>query len=160
MINKPLFWGFIFWGVFNNLPEGKVMRTKKNILLVYDKECPACDYYCNLVRIHEDVGNLILVDAREGGEILEEITALGLDIDQGMVLKLDDQIYYGSDAVHMLSLIGSKNGMFNRLNFWLFRSKPISKVLYPVLRFFRNLLLKVLGVTKINNLKIKGNFRF
>lgn len=134
--------------------------TDEKILLVYDKQCPACHFYCQLVRIRESVGELELVDAREPSEIMDEITAAGLDIDQGMVLKMGDALYYGSDAIHMLSLIGSESGLFNRLNYWLFRSKSVSGILYPILRFFRNLLLKILRKTKINNLHIEGNDRF
>jgi predicted DCC family thiol-disulfide oxidoreductase YuxK len=130
------------------------------VLLIYDKECPACDNYCQVVRIRETVGTLRLIDARENSEELEEITALGLDIDQGMVLKLDGQIYYGSDAIHALALISSRSGLLNRLNYYLFRSERLSHVFYPILRFFRNVLLKVLGKTKINNLHIDGNRRF
>ena len=132
----------------------------KEILLVYDTQCPACNYYCQLVRIRESVGKLTLIDAREPSEVMSEITAAGLDIDQGMVLKMGDAMYYGSDAIHMLSLLGSSSGFFNRINYWLFRTKSASKILYPILRFFRNLLLKVLGRTKINNLNIEGNDQF
>lgn len=134
--------------------------TDEKIHLVYDKECPACNYYCQMVRIRESVGELKLVDAREPSEIMEEITAAGLDIDQGMVLKMGNALYYGSDAIHMLSLIGSESGLFNRLNYWLFRSKSVSGILYPILRFFRNMLLKILRKTKINNLHVEGNDRF
>ena len=130
------------------------------ILLVYDYECPACNYYCQLVRVRESVGELILVDARIPSEIMDEITEAGLDIDQGMVLKMGNTLYYGSDAIHMLSLIGSPSGIFNRVNYWAFRFNIVSKVLYPVLRFFRNMLLKFLGRTKINNLDIDGNNKF
>jgi len=130
------------------------------ILLVYDKECPACNYYCQIVRIRENFGNLKVVDARENTEILREITTSGLDIDQGMVLKMGEQLYYGADAIHALSLISSRSGLFNRLNYWIFRSKLISSVLYPCLRFFRNILLKILGKTKINNLNTPGNEKF
>jgi predicted DCC family thiol-disulfide oxidoreductase YuxK len=132
----------------------------KEIILVYDKQCPACNYYCQLVRIRESVGQLRLVDAREPGAVMDEITAAGLDIDQGMVLKMGDALYYGSDAIHMLSLIGSSSGFFNRINYWTFRSRSVAKILYPVLRFFRNLLLKILGKTKINNLNQADNDRF
>jgi hypothetical protein len=44
--------------------------------------------YCNLARIRADVGDLKLVDARDGGPVMEEITRAGLDIDQGMVVKV------------------------------------------------------------------------
>ena len=133
---------------------------RDEILLVYDRECPACNAYCQVVQIRESVGDLRIVDARENSEVLYEITAQGLDIDQGMVLKMGDQLYYGADAVHTLALIGSRSGVFNRINYWIFKSKTISSILYPVLRFFRILLLKILGKSKINNLRIKGNDKF
>tara|TARA_Y100001956_G_C4123820_1_gene188970 strand:+ start:2349 stop:2756 length:408 start_codon:yes stop_codon:yes gene_type:complete len=133
---------------------------KEEILLVYDKDCPACDNYCQVVRIRESIGELKIINARESSEVLEEITQLGLDIDQGMVLKMGGVIYYGADAIHALALISSRSGVFNKLNYWLFKSKRVSAVLYPVLRFFRNLLLKMLGKTKINNLNSTGNDRF
>jgi len=125
--------------------------NKEKILLVYDKDCPACDNYCQVVRIRESIGELKIINARENSEVLEEITQLGLDIDQGMVLKMGGVIYYGADAIHALALISSRSGVFNKLNYWLFKSRRVSTVLYPVLRFLRNLLLKVLGKTKINN---------
>jgi predicted DCC family thiol-disulfide oxidoreductase YuxK len=136
------------------------MNNTKQLVLVYDKECPACDNYCRLVRIRADIGELVLWDAREPGPIMDEITALGWDIDQGMVLKLEQQLYYGSDAIHMLSLLSSRSGVFNRLNYWLFKSKRLSHWLYPLLRSVRNLLLKILGKTKINNLGLSNNHRF
>ena len=120
--------------------------SPKDIILIYDKECPACNNYCQVVQILKSVGELKIMD--------------GLDIDQGMVLKMGGSLYYGSDAIHALSLISSRSGVFNRLNYWMFKSKTISKLLYPVLRFFRNLLLKMLGKSKINNLKQPDNENF
>ena len=136
------------------------MSEKGKILLVYDKECPACDNYCQLVRIRRDIGELVLVNARDQSDVLKEITEMGWDIDQGMVLKMGDELYYGGDAIHALALISSHSGIFNRINYWAFKSKIISKWIYPILRFFRNLLLKILGRTKINNLNKPNNEKF
>ena len=133
---------------------------RREILLVYDKECPACDFYCEVVRIRESIGALQLVDAREPSDVMNEITRRGFDVDQGMVLKMGEELYYGSDAIHVLALISSRSGFFNRANYWLFKSKRLSRVLYPVLRSCRNLLLKILRKTKINNLEQPHNDRF
>ena len=136
------------------------MSNTQDILLVYDKECPACNYYCNLARIRSSVGNLVLVNARGDSPVMREITAAGLDIDQGMVLKVGDKLYYGSDAIHALSLMSTRSGIFNRLSYFFFRSENVSAVLYPVLRACRNLLLKMLRKSKINNLGTANNDRF
>ena len=130
------------------------------VLIVYDKQCPACDYYCNIVQIRESVGRLVLLDAREAGPVMDEITAAGLDIDQGMVVKVGGQLYYGPDAINVLALMGTNKGFFNRLAYLSFRSKAASRVLYPVLKACRNLLLKILGKTKINNLRVSGKDNF
>nr|WP_010131317.1 DCC1-like thiol-disulfide oxidoreductase family protein [Microbulbifer agarilyticus] len=146
-----------------HLPAQKKVEKpleKQEILLLYDQQCPMCDYYCNLVHIREDLGNLKLIDARADSALLSEVTQRGLDIDQGMVLKVGHQLYYGSDAIHVLSLLGSRSGFFNRMNFTIFRSKKVAHFVYPVLRSVRNLILKIMGRTKINNLGQSNNDRF
>jgi predicted DCC family thiol-disulfide oxidoreductase YuxK len=130
------------------------------ILLVYDKECPACDTYCRLVEVQPSAGRLTLVDARDPTPVMDEITRAGLDIDQGMVVKMGGRIYYGSDAIHALAQVSSRSGIFNKLSYYAFRSRKASHMLYPPLRACRNLLLKILGKTKINNLRVEGNDRF
>jgi len=126
---------------------------RKKIVLLYDKECPVCKNYWQMIRIRESVADLVLIDAREESQLKEEATAAGYDLDQGIVLKMDNQLYFGADVVHILSLMSSRNGFLNRLNYWCFRSKYFSKVSYPFLRFCRNLLLKILFKNKIDNLK-------
>lgn len=130
------------------------------IVLVYDKQCPACDTYCKLVDIKQSLGPLILIDARQSSDVLAEITAQGLDVDQGMVVKMKGQLYYGADTMQTLALMSSRTGIFNRLNYWVFRSAIASRLLYPLLKVCRSLLLKSLGRTKINNLDASGNERF
>ncbi len=134
--------------------------SPEQILLVYDGECPACSNFSQVVRIRANVGDLRIVDARQDSDIRDELTKLGLDLDQGMALKMGGQIYYGAEALHALALISSRSGTFNRANYWIFKSKPLSRLLYPILRFFRNLLLKILRKNKINNLNIEGNDEF
>ena len=135
-------------------------ESGRGLLLVYDKQCPFCHAYCRLVRVRAAAGDLRLVDARAGGPEMERITAMGLDIDQGMVLIAGDELYYGSDAIHALSLLSSRSGVFNRLNYLVFRSRTLSRAFYPLLRAGRNLALKLLRRGRINNLNLPGNERF
>lgn len=137
-----------------------MIESQEKIVLVYDKECPACNNYCQLIQINKTVGKLEIVNARDSSDVMNEVTALGWDIDQGMVLKMGESLYYGSDAIHTLALISSRSGVFNRFNYWLFKSKKVSKILYPMLRACRNLLLKMLRVSKVNNLDIENNQKF
>lgn len=53
--------------------------------------------------------------AWDTSEVMDDITAAGLDVDQGMVLKVGERLYYGSDAIHVLALLSSRSGLFNRI---------------------------------------------
>lgn len=136
------------------------MPDDDRIELVYDRECPVCDYYCNRVDVEAGHGKLVRVDARDMPDIMDEITALGLDIDEGMVVKRDGRIYYGADAIHELARMSSRQGFINRVAHLAFRSAGRSNFLYPILKALRNLLLKLLGRSRINNLNQSNNERF
>ena len=134
--------------------------SEHDILLVYDHQCPVCDAYCRRVRLRQSEGALHVIDARQPSEIRDEVTRRGLDIDQGMVVQTDAGLYYGAEAIHQLALLGERSDLFNLLNYSVFGSRWVADRLYPLLRFFRNLLLKILGRSKINNLSRPHNERF
>ncbi len=134
--------------------------SDRDILLLYDHQCPVCDAYCTRIRLRPQAGRLQTIDARDESGIRDEITRRGWDIDQGMVLGTEDGIYYGAEAIHQLALLGTRSDPFNFLNYLAFRWKWAADLLYPILRFCRNLLLKLLGRTKINNLSLPHNDRF
>lgn len=138
------------------MPKNRGQETKmgKNteVIVVYDGDCPFCRNYCKMVKLREAVGTLTLVDARRPSEIMQHITNLGLDIDQGMVVKINHRIYYGSEAIHILSRISSSSDFFNRLNIMFFASKQLSHIIYPLLRSCRNFSLWLLNIPKIHNL--------
>lgn len=117
--------------------------------LVYDGDCPFCSRYVALLRIREAVGPLRLVNARDGGAEVDEVQREGLDLNEGMVLKLSGKLYHGHDCVHALSLLSAPKGLFSRFNGWVFRSPKRAAVIYPVLRAGRNVSLRLLGRRKI-----------
>lgn len=132
-----------------------ISTAQDDIWLVYDGECPVCKTYCKYIRIREAVGRLHLIDARQPSALMDEITAAGLDIDQGMVVKFKDVVYYGPDAIHILTMLSTPSGLFNRINYYFFSSKLGAKVFYPLGKAFRTIVLKVLGIKYIENLKHK-----
>jgi len=131
-------------------------EPEDDVWLVYDGECPVCKTYCKYIRIKEAVGKLHLIDARIPSPIMDEITAAGLDIDQGMVVKFKNIIYYGPDAINILTLLSTPSGFFNRINYYIFSTKVGAKIFYPIGKAFRILILKILGVKYIENLKMKS----
>jgi predicted DCC family thiol-disulfide oxidoreductase YuxK len=120
--------------------------------ILYDRECPVCDAYCTLADVQEDAGRITLLDARKDSELLREVTARSLDIDEGMVVRYRGEIHYGADAIHVLALLSPRKTLFDRVTWLVFRSKRRARVIYPVMKAGRNLLLKLLRRTRIDNL--------
>lgn len=121
----------------------------EELAIVYDGDCPFCSGYVRLLRLREAAGPVRLINARDGGAIVEEIQRLGYDLDRGMVLKIDGRFYHGAECMNRLGLLSSGSGIFNRLNRWVFRHARLSRALYPVLRSGRNVALRVMGRRKI-----------
>ena len=130
-----------------------MMANQNKVWLVYDGECPICRPTANALKIRAAAGELILVNARSAHPILQELKRARLNLDEGMVVKINNTLYHGAEAQHVLAMIGTHQDWFNRLNVWLFRSKWVAKLIYPLLRNIRLLVLKMKGISKINNLE-------
>lgn len=130
---------------------------KRGIYFIYDGECPICTYGSHAFRIKESIGSLHLIDAREDSHhpLIAEVGKRGLSLDEGMVIVYQDVFYHGKDALHLMALVGSGAGWFNKINAFLFRSKTMVRLCYPAMRGTRTLLLHLKGVPQIGNLDRK-----
>jgi predicted DCC family thiol-disulfide oxidoreductase YuxK len=120
--------------------------------LLYDGECPFCSRYVGLIRLRESIGPVRIINIRQGGQEVEQAMSAGLDLDEGMLLHYEGQMYHGADCLNRLALLTTSNTSFNRLNAWLFKNATFSKLSYPILRVGRNLTLKLLGRPRLENL--------
>ena len=118
--------------------------------LVYDGECPLCRNYTQYLSVKETVHELILVDAREGGPLVEEIRNLPHDLNDGMVLKMNGRYYIGHEALNMLALLSEKRGGFSRVNRLVFNSPLAARLGYPLLKLARWLLLRIKGIPPLD----------
>jgi hypothetical protein len=97
------------------------------------------------MRLAESAGSLELLDARQHPELVRQLGHLGYSLDEGMLVVVGERYYHGAAAIHVLALMSSRSGWFNRLNYTLFRSPKWSSAVYPILVFGRRVLLRVLG---------------
>ncbi|MDE1152442.1 MAG: DCC1-like thiol-disulfide oxidoreductase family protein [Micavibrio sp.] len=135
----------------NTKPATADAATPPRVIeVLYDGECPMCRTYCESVQLKNPGDKLVLVDARHSSLLLDEVTARGLDIDEGMVVKVNGVMHYGSDAMRALVRF-KKSPFYERC---LYRSRRVAKVLYATLKFMRNIVLHVLRIEKIRNLGI------
>ncbi|MGH1354041.1 MAG: DCC1-like thiol-disulfide oxidoreductase family protein [Thalassovita sp.] len=119
-------------------------------VIIYDGECPFCSRFVQWQRLKESVGPVHMFDAREAGDLSTALWDAGYDLNEGMALIWNDQVFHGDDCVNRLALLSSGSGAFNMLNAWVFKSPRISALLYPILRLGRNTLLRLLGRRKIS----------
>lgn len=122
---------------------------KGKAVVIYDGECPFCSNYVKFQRLRETLGDVSLLDAREFPNLVRKFEAAGTPLDDGMVLIMGGKVYYGADCVNRLALLSSRRGWFNKLNAFIFRSPTVSNVLYPVMKFGRTIVLRLLGRKKL-----------
>ena len=124
----------------NNQIENEKMR------IIYDGDCPFCNNYIKLLRLRKNVSASVeLINAREHEDIKSSYKKNGYDLNDGMAVEYDGRVYYGADAIHFLGIMSSGDNLFSFLNKWIFRSKRLSLILYPILKFGRAITLKILG---------------
>lgn len=117
--------------------------------LIYDGDCPFCSGFVTFVRLQETLGDFRLLNARDPSPELEEARQVGFVIDDGMLMKIGGQYYHGADCMNRISLLTTKSGVLNKLVLFVFRNKQLSRFVYPMLRFFRNTTIKILGVSRL-----------
>lgn len=128
---------------------------QSGIWFVYDGECPLCRYAAHALRIKKDYGTLHLINAREAGNdpLVQEVNRRGLDLDEGMVIVAEGTFYHGKDALKFMARYGAAENVFTAICKSLFWSDWVSSLTYPWMRGVRNFLLKIKGVSRIDNLK-------
>lgn len=127
--------------------------SNQTLWLVYDGYCPLCSAFAKRASIRKAVGELQIINAREEHPLINEITQQGISLDEGLVVKYNDNLYHGADAMHMLAMLSTDSDWLNKTSNLIFSSKSLTKILYPFLRCGRNALLWYNGRSQINNLK-------
>lgn len=112
--------------------------------VLYDGDCPVCSRFVRFIRFREAVGEVVLLDCRQYASLLSDLKAKGYNLNDGMLLSYQGQLFYGDKAVHMMALLSSPSNAFNRMNAFIFKRAGVVKYLYPVLVLARKALLKIL----------------
>lgn len=120
------------------------------MIIFYDGKCPFCKNYVAMLRL-KAANTVHLVDARnpqEHKELLQSLVNKGYNLDDGMLVYHNENIFHGGDALHYLALLSTKSTPFNLITAWLFQSSYRARFLYPLLRAGRNFTLRLLGVSR------------
>ena len=119
------------------------------IQIIYDGDCPICNAYVNYIRLKESFSHVEIINARNMHDMVSEYLAKGYDLNNGMVVTVNGMVYFGSSAVHVISLMSADNGVIRKMNKWIFSSEKRAKYIYPFLRTVRNIFLMILQRKKL-----------
>lgn len=99
-------------------------------------------------------GRLELVDARAEPDhpLCRRATELGLDLDEGMAIFAGERVYFGHEAIGFLSEFGAPERILTRASRVFGTSERLSRGTYACLRTVRNLLIRLRGAGRIDNL--------
>ena len=115
---------------------------KQNITLYYDKQCPFCSKYANLLKLKENF-KISLKDARKN---LDEIALVcgSLNINDGFIVIYENNCFQGAKALGFLNSAVDKDTFLGKLHFIFRYDNFFSKILYNVLFILRKIILFVL----------------
>lgn len=119
--------------------------------IYYDHECPVCRNFIKYYQLKNDFPNMKIINARNENITykIKNFYEQGYDINTGMIVELNDKIYWGNKAVNVMSLISNKSSFFNKINYLLFSKPILAELLYPMMVLGRNILLFILRIKKI-----------
>lgn len=124
-------------------------NSEEEIKIIYDKECPFCSNYIQFLKLKQKIKSVILINARINQEYVLEMMRLKMDINQGMLVIYQNKLYFGHNAMNIISEISDNKNIFvNFINFF-FRIKKFSRFFYFFCKMARNLALFILGKKKI-----------
>lgn len=112
--------------------------------IIYDGECPFCANFVKLYAIRKKVAEVELIDARLQPGLVQELRSRGMDINEGMIVIWQGHYYFGAAGMHLLSVLGTEDGIFGVFNQLLFYNKRIAGLIYPALAAGRRITLSLL----------------
>jgi len=136
--------------MMNTMSNYRNEDSESEVVIVYDGECPICSNYVQFIKIKENVGEVSLINAREDLTFADELSRQGISMDEGMAVMYKSSWYHGYMAMYILATLSKDITPLQKLHNIIFTYKGLASILYPILRFGRNVSLLLLGRKKID----------
>lgn len=116
----------------------------KKINLYYDEDCPFCKEYSKYVELRKKY-DIKIFNARESIDKIKVFRNKGFDINDGMIIEYESKIFQGSDAVKIIDKYIDKKSVFDQFISVIINLPGFKLVVYPIVKFLRIMILKLLG---------------
>ena len=114
-------------------------------LIIYDGDCVFCNNYVRLLKLRQSIGPVELLDARSDDPRVKDYWRQGYDLNRGMLFVHAGRIYHGDEAINVLASLSSDSTIFNRINGAVLSNAQTAKLLYPLLKLGRRVVLLLRG---------------
>jgi predicted DCC family thiol-disulfide oxidoreductase YuxK len=114
------------------------------VTLLYDGDCLLCqkfERYVALRQRHE----VKILNAREQTELVEQLADQWYNINEGMILRVGDEIYVWAQAAVRLDTLIQGQWRMQRLLIWLSQQRCLVQLLYPIFKAVRVLIFQLQG---------------
>ncbi len=118
-------------------------NLKQKITLYYDKQCPFCSKYANLLKLKENF-EITLKDARENQSEIS-LVCEKLNINDGFIVLYKNDCFQGAKALAFLNSAVDKTTLLGKLHFFFHYDNLISHLLYKLFFILRKIILFILG---------------
>ena len=120
----------------------------KDLVFIYDGECPFCNHFAELVELKSKINNISMLDGRKNLKLISSLLEKGYDIDKGAILLKDDDIFHGAEAINYIcNQINNPSGNLLKLLSQIFKSNSRTNFLFPFLIIARRFALISKGVS-------------
>lgn len=135
------------------------LKSEPWLTIVYDGDCPLCRSYITLLRLKASIGPVKLLNARGDRDLVTNFASAGLPLDEGMAAVYGTQLYYGGDAIAVLSQLSTRSNLSNRFSAALLQSPDRARLFYPIMKAVRATVLFVLRRGSLHSQVPVGNSR-
>ena len=123
----------------------EISQSSVAVLIIYDGDCTFCKAYTQRLQLQQSVGEVELLSARADDVRVQHYVDRGYDLDEGMLVVTQNEIYAGAAAMHWLSLHTSGAGFFEATQGVIFSRKWLANLIYPLLKLGRRVWLAMRG---------------
>lgn len=116
----------------------------KKITVYFDNECPFCKEYSRYIDLRKKY-ELDLIDARGSPKEIASFKERGFDINDGVIVELEGELFQGADAVKLLDGAIEKNSLIDKSISAIVRFPLFKRAIYPMVLIVRKVVLKILG---------------
>ena len=124
------------------------MGKREKLTIYYDGSCPFCSNYVHLLDLKIEY-EVALVNLRGKPDLLGRFKSLDLDVNEGMIVETNSELFYAEDAITLLAELDKSKALYSNFVNMFFKIGYFHSFIYGLFKMFRRIVLKVMNIDMI-----------